>query len=117
MAKTLLTPAILAGYTPHSDNSMTLRIRTQELTDEQKMDVISHYQKFGWAAFVDSEDATDLEIPADSPVQEGKSPSQRLRSVMFVYWKQEGSKEPFNQYWERWVEKQIDVVKDKLDEV
>lgn len=117
MSKTLLTPAILAGYNPHPDNTMTFRFRTQELSEEQKLDAITHYQKFGWLGFVDSEDATDLEIPTTSPVKEGKTPQQRLRAILYVYWKEKGKGETFEQWYEQAIEKYIESIKTKLDEL
>lgn len=117
MSKTLLTPATMTGYTPHSDNTMTFRFRSQDLTSEQKMDVITHYQQFGWLGFVDSEDATDLEIPDIKPSKlDGKSPSQRLRAVVFISWQQKGSKGSFESYYEQYINAIIETAKSKLDD-
>lgn len=116
MPKTLLTPAILSSYRPKKDGSMTLTFATQEMTQEQKVDAITHYQQFGWLGFVDSEDATDLEIPDQDPVREGKTPQQRLRGIMYVYWKEREITEPFNGWYERQIEIYINDIKEKLDE-
>lgn len=116
MSRTLLTASTMTGYTPHPDGTMTLRFRTQELNEDQKMDCITHYQQFGWLGFVDSEDATDLDIPKDSPQREGKSASQRLRAVIFILWKQTEGKTTFDQFYDRYMNAIIDKTKEKIDD-
>jgi hypothetical protein len=110
----LKTPAILTSYTPKVDGSMKLSFATQELTDLQKMDVLTYYQKFGWLLFKENE-MMDEDVPEDDAVREGKTPQQRLRSVLYIYWKEKEIKESFNGWYERQIEKYIDSVKDKLD--
>lgn len=115
--KTLLTPAIMTGYNPHPDNSMTFRFRSQELNEEQKIDAITHYQAFGWLGFVDSEDATDLEIPSESPAREGKSQSERLRSTLYILFskKYPGAKPSAFEAWRTdYMENILDQVKEKI---
>jgi hypothetical protein len=50
--------------------------------------------------------------------QEAKSPSQRLREVLFVYFTSvlSGSPNDFNAYYEKVMDKKIQEVKDKLPE-
>jgi hypothetical protein len=116
MAKTLLTAATMTGYTPHSDRSMTFRFRTQELSDAQKMDAITHHLSFGWLGFVDSEDATDLEIPAESPIRDDESPSQRLRKRMFVYYREVKKGDPKD--FEAWRARELEIIGEKyLDKI
>jgi hypothetical protein len=115
--RTLLTPATLSSYRPKADGSMSLTFNTQDLDDTQKMDVISHYQQFGWLGFVDSEDATDLEIPDELPENDSKTPSERLRAVMFVYYKNKyGETSGFNAWRAKTIEEIIEKYKEKIDE-
>jgi hypothetical protein len=110
----LKTPAILTSYTPKVDGSMKLSFTTQELDDAQKMYVISYYQKFGNLLFKENE-ILDDEIPEEDAVREGKTPSERLRNVMYVYWKEHGIVEPFGAWREKQMDKIIESIKDKLD--
>lgn len=115
MPKTLLTEATMTGYTPHADNTMTLRFRSQDLTDVQKMDCITHYQQFGWLGFVDSEDVLDIEIPDTAPQNDSKSPSKRLRAVLYVLWQSKGSVGSFETYYATQMEAIIEMVKERID--
>lgn len=44
-----------------------------------------------------------------------KSQAQRLRSVMFVKWKQDGEKEDFRDYYHKEMEKMINFYKEQLE--
>jgi len=44
----------------------------------------------------------------------GKSLSERQRSALFVYWKQEKIDIPFSKYYEIYMEKKIDEIKEKI---
>lgn len=57
---------------------------------------------------VDELDNVDIEL-------EGKSKSQRLRSVLFVYWKQLGEQGDFKEFYSIQMEKFIEGIKSKLD--
>lgn len=115
--KTLLTPAVMTSYRPKVAGNFTLSFETQILDDNQKMDVIQHYQQFGWLGFVDSEDATDLEIPEEDPTREGKKPSERLRNSLYVLWTKkfpDGKPSEFEAWRLNYMESIIEQVKDKI---
>ena len=57
---------------------------------------------------VDELDSVDIEL-------EGKSKSKRLRNTLFVYWKQEGERGEFKDFYSIKMEEFIDFVKRKLD--
>lgn len=79
--------------------------------------VFKLYNKLGWFVFseqsIKPEDIKDLpEIQLD----EGeKSPSQRMRAALFVYWEQQKIQEPFDIFYRRQVEKWISQIKEKLN--
>ena len=54
------------------------------------------------------------EVNADSGL-EGKSPSQRLRNVLYVLWQQSGSKGNYDVYYITQMERIIDSVKARLE--
>lgn len=90
-----------------------LKYETGELSTDQKMQVLATDGDLGTLIFVpDSTDGTPPKIDADI---ETKSLSERLRSVMFVYWKQQGEPEGvFNVWRAKAMEKHIQAYKDKL---
>ena len=50
-------------------------------------------------------------------VPNGKTPSQRLRSVLFVYWQQHNTGfEDFNTFYADYMEKKINQIKSKLEQ-
>lgn len=51
----------------------------------------------------------------DKDMPKGKTPSQRFRSVLFILWKQLGSKDTFAQYYATHYERLIEQIKEKLD--
>ena len=52
----------------------------------------------------------------DSEKTDGKTPSQRLRAVLFVYWKQHKQKEiEFDIFYVRYMNRLIDQIKEKLE--
>lgn len=120
MPKTLLTEAILTSYAPKVDGSFTLRFTTQDISDEQKMEIIEHYQKFGWLAFRDSEDVTDIELPENDPKREGKSQSQRLRASLYVLMKKkypDASASEIDDKIRNYTEDLIEKVQNKIEEL
>lgn len=96
---------------------MKLNFTTQEMSEDQIMDAVSHYQKFGWLGFVDSEDATDLEIPEGNPTREGKSQSKRLYGALYVlYMKKYPEGKDFDNWRHQYMEGILDKVKAKIEE-
>ena len=71
---------------------------------------------FGWFAFSTNPDE-NVEIP-DEPAPEfksDKSPSQRLRSVLYIYWSENtNKKKTFQEFYSDWVNKKINEIKDYL---
>ena len=68
----------------------------------------------GWLLF--SENTIEKEeIPEDDAEVDTKTPAQRLRSVLFVRWKQLGEPETFRIYYDKAVEHFINSVKEKLE--
>lgn len=91
---------------------------TQEtLTADQKAELFDLYDKAGWMYFLP---APDSEIKTENlpeiQLEEGeKSPSQRLRSTLFVWWKKnkEGVLD-FETFYRSQMDRIINQVKEKL---
>lgn len=108
--------AQLTGVQSRADRTWKLVFNTQELgADAAELTKLLMDQ--GWLLFSPNDDLTDKDIPevkADTQLSE-KSPSQRLRDVLFVYYKQSGSKQTWEQFYVMQMSKIIDIVKENLE--
>ena len=95
-----------------------LTVDTQEtLTSPQKSELFDLYEKVGWFFFLNKPEATiRTEDLPDIELEPGeKSPSQRLRACLFVYWQQQTDHgQDFELFYRRWMEKTINQVKERL---
>lgn len=113
-AKVVKVPAILTGFRLLKDGGVGLSFSTQELTSEEKLVLGSFHQKFGGLAFRENE-LTPEDIPTEDADFEGKTPSKRLRAVLFVLWKQQGATGDFEDYYRNKMNLIIEQIKTKLD--
>ena len=118
----LIIPAQLESYRSLKDRTIKLTFETGEPTPEQMANIQAALMKAGYIAFNadpftnEQRDALkDVKVDFDD---EGKSPSKRLRAVLFVLWKQEDAGyEIFNDFYIHWMEKFINHIKNKLDPI
>lgn len=91
-------------------------IHTNELPPEQMTAILSLYEKQGWFLFKRTSIKPDeiKNLPDIQLEENEKSPSQRLRSVLFVLWDQQGIKKSFEIYYREQMDKIITFVKEKL---
>lgn len=106
-------PAYFTGFGSKSDGSASLRFNTQEIDADTFAELKRHHNAFGWLVF--GENATEEDIPDENVEEEGISSSERLRRVLFVYWKQKNIGGDFELWRRQYIEKLIDNVKDKLN--
>ena len=106
-------PAYLTGFNSKADGSASIRFSTQELQPQDFAELHGHLNQFGWLAFRENE-LQDEDIP-DEDAAEDKSPSKRMRAVLFVLWNQEGKQGDFESFYRDRMEKLITAVKGKLD--
>lgn len=111
-------PAQIVDFRPKKDRSYKITFETRELSGKEVAILVDNFQGEGWLLYDPNEAIKEVDIPkgsADSGL-EGKTPSQRLRSAIFVLWQQSG--EPgadFNRYYQTQVERMIDAIKEKLE--
>jgi len=116
--RALQSPAQLVGITPLKDGALSLRFYTQEMTAKEKLLTLEYFQQFGWLLFkTDEKDFDDVDIPKEkSGMKEGKSPQQRLRAVLYIYWtKFKKDDLTFEEFYIREMERQINAIKEKLE--
>lgn len=101
-----------------ADNTIKVVVGTQELSPEQSTLLFELKGKLGYFLFAEN-GITEKDIP-EEPAQEfksDKSPSQRLRSALYVYWdKNTNRKKVFNDFYKEWMEKKISEIKEYLPE-
>lgn len=114
----LQVPSEISKVETMRNGALKLRIDTQEnLSPEVRTKIMSMSDKLGWLTFsvrvITPEDIIDLpEIKNDSS---SKTPSQRLRSVIYVLYNQEGKPGDFEQYYTTKMNKIIDWIKEKIN--
>lgn len=111
----LQIPATIEKVATRVDNTISISLSTQELNPEGATALFSLKGKLGWMLFSESE-LDDKDIPEETlEFKDEKSPSKRLKSVLFVYWKQHNISQSFNNFYSSWIEKKIDEIKENLN--
>lgn len=108
----------LTGFSSRADGSLGFRGCTQELSVEEKVTIMELQGMLVEALFIPKEEK-DAELVEAKGGMEVKTPSQRLRGVLFVWFKElqktKGLKETFDTFYARHLEKLIEFVKAKID--
>lgn len=111
----LKLPAYMVGFSSRSDGSAGIRFATQEISATEFSVLKQNLNEFGWLLFTTGV-IKESDIPQEDPLEDDqKSPSKRLKAVLFLLWKKTGEKDDFTAYYRRQMEKMIEKVKEKLD--
>lgn len=112
----IILPAVLNPISRRKDKSVRLSLETRELSPEETLSLMSVEGAEMWVCLAPNEG--EMEIPEENAQVDEKSPSERLKNVLFIWWKQEvdagkyvGIYETFRR--ER-MERIIETVKGKL---
>ena len=120
----LLKQCSLDGVTRRKDKSLKISFITSlEQSSTELMEVDKLLDSSGVLYFKQSEGlSTDEITQIDKVVLEkpsGKSQSERLRNVLYIYCKQKIGKEPtkeqFAEFYQKYTEKYIQYIKDQLN--
>jgi hypothetical protein len=116
----IIFPAILESFRSLKDKTLKVTFESNELTPEQLTGIAQMINSFGYIAFKNTpfKDREKEFIDTLEPEYNdtGKTPSQRLRAVLYRLWEQtpEGY-EDFNRYYDFRMEQLIKHFKTKLD--
>ena len=115
--KYLQIPGFISKVTTRQDRCLKIQFDTQELTPEQNAEVFSYFQKYGTFAFAEGEGTIeDIKVPEYLPIEKGdKTPSARLRNVLYVWWEQQGEPDDPDIFYKNYMEIIINHIKSKLD--
>lgn len=101
-----------------SDRTIKIVLGTSmEMSAEEKTVLFSLADKPVWTLHSSNDDLTETDVPDEKPdtMTGQKSKARRLRSVIYVLWKQEGSKGSSEDHYARVMESIIDQLKGKLE--
>lgn len=120
--RTFTTPAQLDSVRFLKDRSVRIGfVSEKEFTSEEKVWLVDRMTEAsdGWLLFRPNDEVPADEIPAVDAEAGGKSPSQRLRAVLFLLWKHRYPNQEisFENYYVARMNDFIDAVKSKLPEI
>lgn len=116
----IIIPAQLEGIRTLKDKSLKVTFETQELNPQDMLGVMENINTFGYLAFkpepFKQEERAILEDLETEFEDRGKTPSQRLRAVLYRMWQK--NSEGFDtsvRHYEHHMEKILNHFKSKLD--
>ena len=112
--KALELNAVITGVRSKVDGSLGISMGTPELTPEEKAEFM-RLQGANIIALFTPLDEPKVPVYKIDKVLEQKTPSQRLRAVLYVLWEQGGGKGDSNDFYRKYMEKIIGTIKDKLE--
>lgn len=113
MAQGFQIPSILTRVSSMVDGGLSVGFHTKELSPEEKAQVLTYHNRSGWLVFAENE-VPDTELPKGDADLKQKTPSQRLRAVIYVLYQQSHSSVPFAQFYEDFMDGLIIQTKEAL---
>lgn len=111
-------PSTISKVTTMGGKTVRVQIDTQELNAEDMKTIFDLYDKYGYFVFAETsktELLSEFENLPKIKTTDKKSPSQRLRAVLFVLFKQDGITGEFEDFYNTEMNKLIDIIKSKLE--
>lgn len=98
------------------DGGLRLGFATQEMGLPEQVEALSMHDKFGYLLF-NANPISESDIPKESAEDKNKTPSKRLRAVLYLLWKQTATPDSdFEIFYRDKMEKLIDQIKARLDQ-
>jgi hypothetical protein len=104
----ILLPATINPPRIRKDGSCALSFDTRELLSEEIFTIMSLRNSEGWVAYAPNEN--EIEIPEEPAEVDEKSQSQRLRAVLFVWYKQETEAGRFTGLFETFKKEKMEII-------
>ena len=112
--KAIVGQIIIGSCTGKVDGSLSFRATTPELTSVEKVAFMDWAGKNLRVIFEPMDYATDGKIEIKNPLS-GKSPSERLRGVLFVFFRQKQITGTYDEFYIKQMETIIQTYKDQLE--
>jgi len=107
----------MEGIQTRRDGSIKIILGTQELSPENALQLLELRNKQVYSAFLETPvKLEDVEVPKQEPEFNEKTPCQRLRSVLFIWWKQQFPDMEWESFYRNKMELYIDAIKGFLNE-
>lgn len=115
--KGIILACIVDKITTLKDRSVKITLDTQELSPSKAGEIFTLMNSLA-TVYISPSEITSREmaqVDAVEPEMPGKSPSQRMRNVLFILWKQDnqGYKE-FDSFYKERMEKYIEELKNNI---
>lgn len=118
MAQKLLLQVLVGNISTKVDGSIKLTLETREMGNDDAAMLFSLRGAEAWALLAANEiSEDDVKLPTEKadPSVGVKTPSQRLRGVLFRLWQQQSGGTDFESFYRIKMETVIDAYKSKLD--
>ena len=116
MSKIFQAPAEVKKITTLVDGGLSVMIHTREMIDEDEARLFQYKNLPVWFLLKAEKFAELPKLPEIKIESNQKTPSERLRGVIFKYWDiRTGKKEDFDTFYRKQMEKLIDAYKEKLE--
>lgn len=116
--KPIPIPAYVRGVKTLVDGGRVIDFETPELSAEASTYIFSLHRKNGFLIFMENAvKAEDIDLPESAPeFRNDKTPSQRLRGVLYRVWEQmpQGKPKTFDEFYKQKMEELISHFKEKL---
>lgn len=99
------------------DNTIRLTVDCQEMSPEQEAELFRLKRKMGWFFFLEKPEAEidPKALPDVAMDAKEKTPSQRLRAVIWHHWDRSDKTLTFEQFYQQKMDGIINYLKDKLN--
>jgi hypothetical protein len=111
----LQLPAQIIDFKPRADMSVKISFETRQVTGDEAALLMDNFRGEGWLVFKPNGEVSLPELPEGVAETGAKSPSQRLRAVLYILWTQKGKKGDFESFYRTEYEKLIEFFKSKLE--
>ena len=110
--QTVLLPAMFDNLTLRKDGSVSLKFDTRELSGEEIQALLGYRNTEGWLQF--SQNNEFKAPPKENAKTDMESPSERMRDVIYALYKDRNADGTFETFYATWMEKLIEVLKQKF---
>lgn len=114
MPSAITCDAILSSASTKGDGSLNLRFSTPEMTASEKT-VFFELLNINLKLLIQPVDSEPAELKEVRGQFETKTPSQRLRSVLYIRWRQASGQGEFETFYHREMDGIINSIKQKLE--